>query len=563
MSGIANVPSPPLPGRGTSRPVATRWLIAAFVVFAIEATALQLVSGAFQADYASAASDEAAHFVTALMVRDFLASDAWLHPWQFARDYYVHYPKVALGHWPPGFYAALGPWMLVAGTSRAAVLVFMALLAAATATVTFAAGAALVGPWAGWSAAALFLAMPLTQDATGQVMSELAISLPMLLAALQCARAVERDSGRDWGGFALIASAAILTGGSAWALSLVPPLVIALTGRFALLRSPRMWASAVGVLVLCAPWYVATQSLRANEGAFMGGGLAFVRDAVVVFPAAVLVALGPLLSLLAAVGLATRLRASRRQSGVEPVWAALAALAVAKVLVHIALPAGLEARYVLTTLPALLIFAMEGLDRLARRWAGTVRPATVRMATVAAGAAFIALQSGMREPVFGHGYREAAEAQAGAAGAAPMVYVVASDSRGEGSWIAGLAAREPRPSSIVLRGSKLFGVEDWLGRGSKEFVQTRDELLGLLDRVPVNVVIVDTTTEPSEARGYHAGLAAAMASSEAWEPAAVYPLLRRGRRTSEGLRVYRRRTAAAGAPDMALVEEIVLRDGIR
>src|ERR1700758_3440929 len=63
---------------------------------------LQFLGGAYASGFGGY-PDEPAHLVTSLMVRDFLASLDFRHSWQFAQQYYYHYPKVAIGVWPPGF----------------------------------------------------------------------------------------------------------------------------------------------------------------------------------------------------------------------------------------------------------------------------------------------------------------------------------------------------------------------------------------------------------------------------------------------------------------------------
>ena len=73
---------------------------------------LQVLAGAYASGF-GAYPDEPAHLVSSLMVRDFLAGLDFRHPWQFAQQYYYHYPKVAIGVWPPVFYGALGIWFLI------------------------------------------------------------------------------------------------------------------------------------------------------------------------------------------------------------------------------------------------------------------------------------------------------------------------------------------------------------------------------------------------------------------------------------------------------------------
>ncbi|MGB6075548.1 MAG: hypothetical protein WBG29_07920, partial [Candidatus Acidiferrales bacterium] len=57
--------------------------------------------------------DEPAHYVTGLMFHDYFASLHYFSPLQFAENYYVHYPKVGIGHWPPVFYLLQAFWTLI------------------------------------------------------------------------------------------------------------------------------------------------------------------------------------------------------------------------------------------------------------------------------------------------------------------------------------------------------------------------------------------------------------------------------------------------------------------
>ena len=92
-------------------------------------------------------------------------------PVAVSQQYYFYYPKVAIGVWPPGFYAALGMWFLIFGASRASALIFIALIAATTATTTYFSGKRLIGRWAGLLAVVLFIGSPLVQESSARVMT--------------------------------------------------------------------------------------------------------------------------------------------------------------------------------------------------------------------------------------------------------------------------------------------------------------------------------------------------------------------------------------------------------
>src|SRR4051812_10894832 len=67
--------------------------IAAIVlVFLSLVVALQVASGAYKSEF-SAYPDEPSHYVTSLMLRDYVAHFHFESPIKFAKAYYYHYPK--------------------------------------------------------------------------------------------------------------------------------------------------------------------------------------------------------------------------------------------------------------------------------------------------------------------------------------------------------------------------------------------------------------------------------------------------------------------------------------
>ena len=75
--------------------------LAAFAVFLGIIVVLQTLGGAYGSGFRWLASvqrnlDEAAHLVTSLMARDFIANPNFRHPWQFAQQYYYHFPRCRL-----------------------------------------------------------------------------------------------------------------------------------------------------------------------------------------------------------------------------------------------------------------------------------------------------------------------------------------------------------------------------------------------------------------------------------------------------------------------------------
>ncbi len=79
----------------------------ACLIFSIALAIIVLIQwrgNAYSADFDAVGGDEAAHFVTGLMIRDYAAEALGAPPLEFAERFYLSYPKVAFGIWPPLFH---------------------------------------------------------------------------------------------------------------------------------------------------------------------------------------------------------------------------------------------------------------------------------------------------------------------------------------------------------------------------------------------------------------------------------------------------------------------------
>ncbi len=149
------------------------WIIAAIIfVLSFDAAFLwQRAAGAQWSEF-GAHPDEAAHYVTGLMVRDYFAAGCPGSPMKFADDYYAHYPKIGLGVWPPLFYVVQSVWTLPFGVSRTSVLLLMCVLAAIVACQIYRALHDEYGHVCGALGALLFLSLPIVREYDGMIMAE-------------------------------------------------------------------------------------------------------------------------------------------------------------------------------------------------------------------------------------------------------------------------------------------------------------------------------------------------------------------------------------------------------
>ncbi|MBI5775189.1 MAG: glycosyltransferase family 39 protein [Verrucomicrobia bacterium] len=519
-------------------------LLALAAALFLLAVALQWRNGAYQAEFGGH-PDEAAHYVTGLMIRDYLAGGFPGAPMAFAKDYYDHYPKVALGNWPPMFYLLQSAWTIPFSPSRVAVMLLMALLTTLAALVLFRALEEEFGLLPAVAGATAFVLLPLVQQHSAMVMTEIPIALFALLAGLSFGRYLDGGKTRDSVLFGVWASAAILTKGSGMMLALVPPLAVVFTRKFHLLTRANFWYSAAIVGVLCGPW---TWKFRdVARAGWMEGNPSwhFTQQALVYYPAKLAVAVTGGLAALALVGLVVKLVLNRPASGK---WAALGAMVIATLVFHSLVPAGLEPRHLLPVLPAVILFIFPGFI-----WCKIFLTERARLSPPAAAAAIgvvvIVLTAGFQhfhprmDPVKEfRGFGAAAELLLERAEFKNAIPLISSDARGEGMFIAEVAMRERRPGHTVRRASKTLASATWGGGNYQAKVQDTAGLLQTLEKDSITLLVLDSSIPDNRRQPHHDLLQRAVKEApEKFVLLGQFPITRSGVRHEGGIAVYQRR----------------------
>ena len=451
-------------------------------------------AGAFSAELSSTHSDEASHYVTALLVRDYLLSGFSQNPIAFAQDFYLHYPKVALGQWPPAFYALAGSWMLLAGTGLVAALTLTALLSGALAALTLATARTSLGVAGATLLAILFLNLPLVRMNTQMFMTDVPVALLTLAATLAYAQYLASLRWQWSGLFGLLAAGALLTKGSGGCLVLLPPLALLLGGRFQLLRRPSFWLPLPIVAMVAVPWYAAT--LTMTQGSFIyEWGLAYVAMALPADAAILTDEMGPLLAL-SLLGVAVSVRAAwRRLPGAE-IGVALSALLLGVYLFQSIVPAAIEPRYLMQAAAPALLLAAIGTSALmefvlARRLAG--RPAAPILATTLL--VILAAPLMLRPTVKPELGFQAAVRDALAAGDTGPIILAGASAPGEGSVVSAVALADPQRRWYVARGMKLLATSSWTGAQYQTRYRDAESVAAHLDEIGVGLLILDTAPD--------------------------------------------------------------------
>jgi hypothetical protein len=417
--------------------------------------------------------DEAAHYVTGVMVYEYLRGHIGENPLAFAEQFYARYPKVAIGHWPPGYYAMQAVWFAVAGPGIWQAHALNWLLALAFLGVWWWALQRTLGGAVALASGAWVLSLPVLQRCAAMVLSDGGVVLWAWVAgALWVLR------GPGW---ALVAAAslAILTKGTAWMI--LPALVTAplLSGEWRKIA----WREALAIVGFSAPFYLWVKQ----------SGLSYpLRNVTESNWISVIPKRWNLMGefwdaapwTLWLLALAGTIAGAMFATGVLRRWWAFSVSLTMSTLLFLWISGfSFEHRALAVALPFLGVLAILPLAI----WPQS--PLRYAVATLLV----------LRAPVdvdAVKGFRGAAEALPGDARAV----LVVSDSVGEGAFVAQVLERDKARERVVLRGSRMLSQQDWNGLGVSMRFDGTSDLQSAIDAAPVQYVLLDSVNELAYAK---------------------------------------------------------------
>ncbi len=489
MPGAVLTAEPALEQRGgpgtVSRCIA---FVCAFTIFLAFAIAVQLVAGSYRSELAHQA-DEPAHVMTAMLAHDYLASGIGRPPMAYAEQYYLHYPKISIGMWPPVFYGIAGLWLQIAPVGSKSLLVLIAVTSAILATALAAAVYRAWGILPALAAGFLLLSINEFQQATAAVMLDAPVAMLSFFAILALAAYFREERMSYAVLFGAVAAAAMLTKANANALVFAPLLMIPLTGRYALLRKPDLYVAGAIVAVIGIPWQLFSLRMLQSSVPISRVDAAYCWRMLLGYGQILFRQFGPFL-LLSAVGAWTLCRHRRTAERACAEGLAIGSLAAATILFHLFMPVpGPEERYMCVAFAPIIYLSFIGL-RAASSWRGIRK---FRWAPAAIGAGFI-LAAGVTG-VFASprltplGFAQAARQVTRMPGV-PRI-LVCSDTRGEGAFITEVAFLDRRPEHVVLRATKVISDNPWTSKVYKPRFPDAGALASFLLSAPVNAIVID------------------------------------------------------------------------
>ncbi len=495
---------------------------AVFLIILLLTLLLQWRSGAHSTSF-GAEPDEASHYVTSVMIRDYIARGLPGNPVTFAKDFYIHYPRVAFGLWPPLFHLLSGVWMLAFGTDRTSILFLLVAFTTAWAFIFYLISRTALGTIGAAVCAVLLVLLPVTQKSTSAVMLEIPFAVMMLLAMAAYARYLERERTADALVFGLCAAMALLVKYNAVALALVPPLCVILTGRHYLWRSKNFWLPAAVVLVIAGPWYLTMRHLGMSA-AEMGTRTPTFMALLAGNAKNTIVVAGPVVFVLAAfgsllMGLNIRRRPEDRSLKLYSLYVVAAAMVLALFIFHCATHR-IYLRYFLPAAPALMLLSRPSLEYLhsflRNRTALTVAALSLLVGVHVASTFGVPLKKSSA-------YVKATDAVISSGLTHNGAVLVSADAEGEGMLTAEFVMRDRRPDHYVVRASKLLATQTLMGDKYQLKYHTPQQIMNVLDSIPVAIVV--TQRCPKGKCGEHENLLneAATLYPDRWRLSSVIP----------------------------------------
>lgn len=429
------------------------------------------------------------------MIHDYLKTGIGKPPLPFAENYYVHYPKVAIGVWPPVFHTTAALWMIVFSRTHTALLLFVACQCALCATAIALLARRLIPPLAATAVGGMMILLPAFQDACGMMMVDIFLTLMQLWALFRMIEFFRSGSMKAavlWG---MVTALAMLTKGNANSLAICGVIMLLLTRRFSLLKCLPIYVATSIVIIFGLPWQFL--SLRMFGNAVPMATFSFARSWAIFFGYTAILAerLSVPILVIAAAGLLTVLVPlffERRltQPSVDAVAAASLLLAI--LVFHCISPTPPDDRYMIPALPLLLLFAALGI-----RWLSTAVPVLNLLPKFAAATIVFFCLGWFARTTFAFSRKPEIGFDKTAASLSPArvtdeVVLICSDSFGEGAFITSMALDDPsRIEHVVLRGSKILSENPWfLGNYHPNFANST-ELENYFEQTPVDAIVVD------------------------------------------------------------------------
>jgi len=459
----------------------SRHRIAAVALVILIALVL-LATRSLQSDF-TGNPDEPSHVVSSLMVRDYVVDAFPGNPLTYAENYYMHYPKVAIVHWPPLFYCGEAGFMLVFGRNRTALLIFSAGILTLLVLSLFFWMRRECGLLPAFVAASLFVTSIHMVRMLSVVGPDGLMTLFLFWSVVNWGLFLETPRWRYLGLSLLFTVCAVGSHYRAILLILVFPIAVALARGGSLRHRRFFFVASIVLSVALLPMLAYVPHWLSQAYPFSWASLV---DTVTAVAKTMLHSLGLPLILLAIVGIPLALRG-------RPRWSAMMALLFGGLLFLASVNVPFIERYMFGSMLPVIAAAAMGFAYL---WRLLRRP-IFQGALLTVLAAFIAYSLFNVERKHDRGYHRLVAAPA-LPGSDSLVYLSAGDPIDEGAFVSEMALQSAHPLHFVVRAGKVLAHSSWNGDGFRLLFDTPEAIRDQLNLMHVGFVVVEETSRKPE-----------------------------------------------------------------
>ena len=447
------------------------------------AVLVQWKTGAWKDDF-SATGDETSHFTSAVAMSRYLMSTHILAPYRFASQYYLHYPKVAFGKWPPLFHLLSGIWFLIFPPSRFAAVLFIAVQTAVLGVVAFWVASRLLPHLLASLAAIAVVVSPFFMMHSTIFMTEPQLATLGLLAIMALLNFLEGGSWKSGLAFVIAATACVLTKANGWAV-----LLSAGAGYLWLRKDTRTSVFQVTVVLLlvvllCVPFYYFFVRAMSDGNSYSKPTFQFTREVLPTYLKESFYALGAAISVLFLLGILLCFRRGFRQQPHRCAIVLLITWIAGPFVFQLIIPASFEVRHLAIAFPCVVLLAFVAIESLLGRFGQRV--------VLCAGAATVLLtvpwtMAARYSDLF---QIAAPRIVSDLSHSANKAVLISSNGLGEGRMVASMLALDPQTRFICVRATKLLADSNWGASDYHLLARTKEDVLNKLDGVPVSYAAV-------------------------------------------------------------------------
>ena len=436
-------------------------------------------------------SDESSHFVNSYFIWEYLNTGHFSNPMAFAEQFYIAYPKLSLGHWPPLYYTLVGClFMLFPAVPETAVWInlFVTVLAGFLLAMLL---RSVVG--FGWSLviALVFILLPVSLEALNFFMLDQPLVVVVLLSAWVWWRFSYKPSYVMGLLYGALAAAAILIKGNGWFLVLFPMFHILFAQRWGLLRDPRLYAGALLCLLAVVPWYMLTTKISA-DGFNYSFGIDYASRALAQNLLTLYHNVGPFGLALALFALTRLWCAGDGRKELTALVRIAVSMIAAVLLLHSLIPVDIVNRYMMPAMPFLLLLAILGIVEMGNLAYFETRTGLLHgVQAVALLLLLLPALINLSSATPQRDLRMAEAAEMIVDSQLTQVVVIDGSPAGEGAFIAEALVASSARNLYVVRSSKLLSESNLMGSNYQLLVQTPAEVGAILRNLGARYIVVE------------------------------------------------------------------------